>query len=146
MSIEVGLRVRVPSRPDLGWVTVDDARETDGGGLRLYVQDGSPDRIVRLDMTADEVATVERLEQDGGAGPEQVLAALWTCWMTAAAANARSAALAASPLRPYAHQVNAVYGQMLPQPRLRHSGYVKFAPSSPTGRGPARRPPDGGSR
>ena len=27
--------------------------------------------------------------------------------------------LASSPLRPYAHQTNAVYGAMLPQPRLR---------------------------
>ncbi len=119
VSLEVGLRVRVPSRPELGWVTVDDARETAGGGLRLYVQAGSPDQIVRLDLDAAQASAVERLEQDGSARSDQVLAALWTCWMTAAAAQARSAALAASPLRPYAHQMNAVYGQMLPQPRLR---------------------------
>lgn len=118
-SFEPGLRVRVPARADLGWVTVDDARETDGGGLKIYVQVESPDQIVRLDLTAEQVQAVERLEQDGSASAEQVLAALWTCWMSAAAAQARSAALAASPLRPYAHQMNAVYGQMLPQPRLR---------------------------
>ena len=39
--------------------------------------------------------------------------------MRAASAGARSAALASSPLKPYAHQMNAVYGAMLPQPNLR---------------------------
>lgn len=39
--------------------------------------------------------------------------------MHAAGFGARSAALAASSLKPYAHQMNAVYGAMLPQPRLR---------------------------
>jgi superfamily II DNA or RNA helicase len=39
--------------------------------------------------------------------------------MQAASASARSATLASSPLTPYAHQMNAVYGAMLPQPRLR---------------------------
>jgi superfamily II DNA or RNA helicase len=119
VSFQAGLRVRVPSRPDLGWVTVDDARDLDGGGVRLYVQAGAHDKLVRLDLDPAEAATVQRLEQDGSAKAEAVLGALWTCWMGAAAAQARSAALAASPLRPYAHQMNAVYGQMLPQPRLR---------------------------
>ena len=39
--------------------------------------------------------------------------------MRAASARARSAALASSPLKPYAHQMNAVYGAMLLQPNLR---------------------------
>ena len=39
--------------------------------------------------------------------------------MGAATAGARSAAFASSPLKPYAHQLNAVYGAMLPQPNLR---------------------------
>ncbi|WP_270886256.1 helicase-related protein [Pedococcus sp. 5OH_020] len=39
--------------------------------------------------------------------------------MAAAGANADTTVLASTPLRPYAHQSNAVYGAMLPQPRLR---------------------------
>lgn len=39
--------------------------------------------------------------------------------MTAAAANAETSAMAAMPLKPYAHQTTAVYGAMLPQPLLR---------------------------
>ncbi len=39
--------------------------------------------------------------------------------MKAATLNAKSTALATTPLRPYAHQSNAVFGAMLPQPRLR---------------------------
>jgi SNF2 family DNA or RNA helicase len=39
--------------------------------------------------------------------------------MAAASMNANTTLLASSPLRPYAHQANAVYGAMLPQPFLR---------------------------
>ncbi|MFF4487695.1 SNF2-related protein [Streptomyces sp. NPDC001544] len=44
---------------------------------------------------------------------------MWTQWMNAAATNAESSAMAATPLKPYAHQTTAVYGAMLPQPLLR---------------------------
>jgi superfamily II DNA or RNA helicase len=44
---------------------------------------------------------------------------MWTLWMRAAATNAETSAMAATPLKPYAHQTTAVYGAMLPQPRLR---------------------------
>jgi hypothetical protein len=39
--------------------------------------------------------------------------------MQAATSGAAATALASTPLKPYAHQQNAVYGAMLPQPRLR---------------------------
>ena len=62
----------------------------------------------------------ETLTQDGSGAPiSGALAGLWTAWMRAASAGCGSAVLASSPLRPYAHQTNAVYGAMLPQPRLR---------------------------
>ncbi len=39
--------------------------------------------------------------------------------MDAAATNAETSAMAAMPLKPFAHQTTAVYGAMLPQPMLR---------------------------
>ena len=58
------------------------------------------------------------LTEDGGGDSTAVLAGLWTAgWRRQC--GARSAALASSPLKPYAHQMNAVYGAMLPQPCLR---------------------------
>ncbi|CAM5710478.1 hypothetical protein SAURM35S_01666 [Streptomyces aurantiogriseus] len=59
------------------------------------------------------------LVSDGKADSARVLAAMWTQWMNAAATNAESSAMAATPLKPYAHQTTAVYGAMLPQPLLR---------------------------
>ncbi len=44
----------------------------------------------------------------------KVLAGMWTRWMGAAVTNATTTLLALSPLRPYAHQANAVFGAMLP--------------------------------
>jgi len=35
---------------------------------------------------------------------------MWTRWMSAAATNAESSAIASTQLRPYAHQTTAVYG------------------------------------
>jgi hypothetical protein len=72
-----------------------------------------------LDLTDAEVERVTVLTDDGAADSARVLAGLWTRWMTAAGANANATVLASTPLRPYAHQSNAVYGAMLPQPWLR---------------------------
>src|SRR5207248_1202849 len=68
---------------------------------------------------SEEAAAVVVLQPDAGADSARVLAGMWTRWMAAAALNARTTLLASSPLRPYAHQANAVYGAMLPQPFLR---------------------------
>ena len=57
--------------------------------------------------------------EDGAAEPAIVLAGLWAEWMRAATLESKATTLATTPLRPYAHQTNAVYGSMLPQPRLR---------------------------
>jgi hypothetical protein len=119
MSFAPGLRIRVPSRPDLGWVIVDDSRELDGEGVRLYVQPEGNDQFVRLDLTAEQSAACEVLIEDGAGDSKALLAGFWTAWMRVAGTRARSAVLGSSALRPYAHQMNAVYGAMLPQPRLR---------------------------
>ncbi len=119
MSFTPGLRIRVPSRPELGWATIDDVRDLDGGAVRLYVQPDGDDQFVRLELTSEQSANCEVLTEDGSADGKALLAGLWTVWMRAAGTGAQSAVLASSPLTPYAHQMNAVYGAMLPQPRLR---------------------------
>src|SRR5205823_12252714 len=73
----------------------------------------------KVSLTADQADQVEVLAEDGRAPSARVLAGMWTRWMTAAATNAESTLLASTPLEPYAHQANAVYGAMLPQPYLR---------------------------
>src|SRR5947207_1212565 len=115
VRFEQGQRVKLPNAES--FVTVDDARET-SAGWRLYLKGDSED-IKRVDLTKEEAERVELLAEDGGGSPAKVLAGLWTEWMKAATLDAKATALATSPLRPYAHQSNAVYGAMLPQPRLR---------------------------
>jgi hypothetical protein len=112
---EAGQRVRLPSTES--FVPIDDARETPEG-WRLYLQ-GNDGSIAKVNLTTAEAARVEILVEDGNAEPAKVLAGLWTEWMKAATLEAKATALATTPLRPYAHQINAVYGAMLPQPRLR---------------------------
>lgn len=117
MVFEQGQRVSLPKTVE-GWVTIDGAQETSGGGWRLYVETDDQE-LHRVDLTADEASQVQLLTQDGSAPSSRVLAGMWTQWMSAAATNAKSTLLASSPLNPYAHQANAVYGAMLPQPWLR---------------------------
>ena len=112
---ETGQRVRLPGQTQ--YVTVDDCRQTTGG-WRLYLLDERGD-ITRHDLTTEQAVQVTVLAPDGNGSPHLLLAALWTEWMRAATLDAKATALATSPLRPYAHQTNAVYGAMLPQPRLR---------------------------
>ena len=115
VRFEQGQRVKLPDGES--FVTIDDARETPAG-WRLYLKDDR-DEIVRVDLSKEDAARIEVLAEDGGGSPAKVLAGLWAEWMKAATLDAKATALATSPLRPYAHQSNAVYGAMLPQPRLR---------------------------
>src|SRR5665647_594866 len=115
---EPGQRILLPKLAAVGHVTVDLAVQGGDGGWVLYVKDDTG-QIYRADLPAAEVPTVQVLVQDGAARSERVIAGMWTQWMAAASMNARSTLLASSPLNPYAHQANAVYGAMLPQPWLR---------------------------
>jgi superfamily II DNA or RNA helicase len=115
VRFEAGQRIRLPGSE--AFATVDDARET-ADGWRLYLQ-GDDGHIAKINLTKSEVAEVEVLAEDGAGEPAKVLAGLWTEWMKASTLEAKATALATTPLRPYAHQTNAVYGAMLPQPRLR---------------------------
>jgi superfamily II DNA or RNA helicase len=113
--LEAGRRVRLPGVD--GWATLTDAIETTTG-WRIYA-DTDDGGMVRRDLTADQAELIEVIAEDGSADSVCVLAGLWAEWMRAATINTSATALATTPLRPYVHQDNAVYGAMLPQPRLR---------------------------
>ena len=118
VTFEPGQRIRVPNRTDIeGFVKIEDALRRESG-WRLYVSlsDGS---VKPIDLKPDEAAAAEVLDADGAGDSASALAGLWTEWMRSASLQANSTILASSPLRPYTHQANAVYGAMLPQPRLR---------------------------
>lgn len=118
MTFEPGQRVRIPHRPDLpGYLKIEMANPV-GQGWTLFVEQ-APGTFAKVELTTAEAAACETLIEDGAGDSKALLAGLWTAWMRAASSGARSAVLASSPLRPYAHQMNAVYGAMLPQPRLR---------------------------
>jgi superfamily II DNA or RNA helicase len=116
VTFEPGLRLRLPD--DGAWVTVDDARQLDGGGWRLYVVT-SNGGLRRVDLRPDDLQSLVVLREDGAGDPAKVIAALWAEWMRAATVDEKASAMPTTSLRPYAHQVEAVYGRMLPQPRLR---------------------------
>ncbi len=118
MTFEPGQRVNVPHRTDLPrHVKIEMASQIDDGWL-LFVEQ-APGVFSKVELTAEQSFACEVLAEDGAGDSAALLAGLWTAWMRAAGSGARSAALASSPLTPYAHQMNAVYGAMLPQPRLR---------------------------
>jgi SNF2 family DNA or RNA helicase len=114
-KLEPGQRVRLPGTTD--FATIDGVMEAPGG-WRLYLK-GDDGRITPTVLTQEQADRVEVLVPDGAADSALVLAGLWTGWMRAATFDAKATALATTPLRPFIHQTNAVYGAMLPQPRLR---------------------------
>lgn len=79
-------------------------------------EDGSKADIV---LSTDQFVGLQPIRPYGGGDPRQGLSILWAYWMRRAASDIRSAALATTPLRPYPHQDDAVYGAMLHQPILR---------------------------
>jgi hypothetical protein len=112
-----GQRVRLP---DETGIVVVRAIEPRSDGLDLFVAgdaDSSEVRVVPL--TPEQAGRVEVVTEDGAASPEVVLAGLWNEWMLGAVRSARSTVLASTTLKPYPHQMDAVYGHMLTQPLLR---------------------------
>lgn len=114
-QLERGSRVHLPWMP--GYFTVDLAI-SDPNGLQLYLVDDNQ-QLHKFLLDENQVESLKVLDRDGLAPSPRVLAGMWTRWMSAAATNATTTLLASSTLRPYAHQANAVYGAMLPQPYLR---------------------------
>lgn len=117
-QFEPGQRVRLPHGLDT-WVTIDFARPGPSGDWILYVARDGDDALRKVIVSAEDATRVEVLTPDGGGWSAAALAGMWTFWMAAAATDTSVSALSPSSLRPYAHQVSAVYGAMLPQPWLR---------------------------
>jgi superfamily II DNA or RNA helicase len=119
IAFERGQRVRVRSDgiPEFATIRFAIAGDDPGSWDLILVDDD--DRRHEVNLQAGDCDTVRPLASDGRADSARVLAAMWTQWMAAAAANAETSAMAAMPLKPYAHQTTAVYGAMLPQPLLR---------------------------
>ena len=115
--ITPGQRVRLPGETA---IVVVGLAIPQSGGLRLYVKDDENIDVLRgVFLTNDEASSVEVITEDGTAAPEVVIAGLWTEWMLGAIRSAGSTVLASTPLRPFPHQMAAVYGQMITQPLLR---------------------------
>ncbi|WP_432983240.1 helicase-related protein [Dactylosporangium sp. CA-233914] len=117
MTVELpakGRQVRV----DGDLVTVRDADWAGDGAIELLVLDGGgqPRRIL---LSEDQLTAGLVPVNDRGGQPERALTGLWGRWMQHAVPRIRSAVLATRPLKPYAHQDDAVHGHMLTQPRLR---------------------------
>jgi superfamily II DNA or RNA helicase len=70
-------------------------------------------------LTKADLATAVVPVNDAGGNATKAMATMWGRWMQHAVPRIRSAVLATRPLRPYAHQDEAVFTHMLAQPRLR---------------------------
>ena len=111
------VRVRTAGIPDIVWVRYALPGDEPGAYDLILVDEAGFRHEVNL--RAGDAETVQLIPTDGAADSARVLAGMWTRWMSAAATNAESSAIASTQLRPYAHQTTAVYGAMLPQPLLR---------------------------
>lgn len=111
---EKGRQVRVDGQ----LVTVRDADHAGDGTIELFVVDaaGAPQRIL---LTTAQLEAGLVPVNDRGGDPDRALTGLWGRWMQHAVPRIRSAVLATRPLKPFAHQDEAVHGHMLTQPRLR---------------------------
>ncbi len=112
-----GQRVQLPG--ENGIVIVDGVMQRPGGVVVYVRADVTSEEVRKVQLTSVQARQVKVITEDGGASPEVVLAGLWNEWMLGAVRSARSSVLASTTLRPYPHQMDAVYGHMLPQPLLR---------------------------
>lgn len=88
----------------------------DGADLVIRRSDGT---LTDVTLNSAELLASTVPVNDAQGEPARALAALWGRWMQYAVPRIRSAVLATRPLRPYAHQDEAVFSHMLAQPRLR---------------------------
>lgn len=108
-------RVKLPGEPQSVIVRgVDD----DAGDVAIFYErdDGTTGEIV---LSTADFGSLQPIRLTGEGDANVGLAGLWGYWITGAIAGIRQTALATTPLRAYAHQDDAVYGAMLPQPTLR---------------------------
>ena len=89
---------------------------TTGADLVIRRPDGS---LTDAALTAAELAEASVPANDAGGDAANALTGMWGRWMEHAVPRIRSAVLATRPLKPFAHQDEAVFAHMLAQPRLR---------------------------
>ena len=112
-----GQRVRLPDKTGISVVA---GVASEGDGCVLFIEGGSPSGGVgSVYLTASEAERVKVVSEDGGGSPGVVLAGMWAEWMMSSIRSAPSTVMVSTSLTPYPHQMAAVYGRMLPQPRLR---------------------------
>ncbi len=116
-ALEAGQRVRLPG--ETGVVVVRGVMPRDDGVDLFVAKDATSSEARVVPLTSEQVERVWSVVEDGAARPEVVLAGLWNEWMLGAVRSARSTVLASTMLKPYPHQMDAVYGHMLTQPLLR---------------------------
>lgn len=95
---------------------IDAVAAGDSVDLVVRRQDGKLDDV---SLTWGALAKSLLPAEDGKGDSVAGLVGLWSQWMQYAVPRIRSAVLATRPLRPYAHQDEAVFARMLAQPRLR---------------------------
>ncbi len=78
-----------------------------------------PGGLNKVTLSNHEIEAARQPSNDGQGDSMGALAGLWGKWMEWATPRIRSAATATKPVRPFAHQDEAVFVHMLPQPRLR---------------------------
>ena len=112
-----GQRVRLPG--ETGIVVVRGIQPRSDGFDLFVAKDAASAAVRMVSLTSEQAERVRGVIEDGAAPPEVVLAGLWNEWMLGAVRSARSTVLASTMLKPYPHQMDAVYGHMLTQPLLR---------------------------
>ena len=115
-GIRRGDLIRLPGEPE--FVRVRNAVPAGpAGAVFAYVEDGDKAREVML--SAGELRRLEVLSADGLGRPGVVLAGLWAQWLSNSIGRLHPSVMTTAPLQAYAHQSEAVYARMMPQPRLR---------------------------
>ena len=72
-----------------------------------------------MNFSSDAFNLLAPLHTTGSGDPRVSLAGLWGYWIKRVTADIRQTTLATTPLHAYAHQDEAVFEVMLPQPTLR---------------------------
>jgi superfamily II DNA or RNA helicase len=87
-------------------------------GLNLVVR-GTSGLYRDAFVERETLPAVKLAAGDGGGKSAHAIAAVWALWMQREIPRIRSSVMATRPLRPFAHQDEAVFNAMLPEARLR---------------------------
>jgi superfamily II DNA or RNA helicase len=102
-----------------GGETVEVLTVLDESDTRVNLVLKGPSGLQEVTLTNAELDAARQPANDGHGDSPGAIAGLWGKWMEWATPRIRSAAAATKPIKLYAHQDEAVFVHMLPQPRLR---------------------------